>query len=104
MQGSKVAHFFIFFFSCFFYLYCSNFVKMERMLWIEDIVESTQPSPFFINSKIDMVSFVDPHKVVIRRNAFSTFPSARNGGELDGGAKSGRSKHQFSQVERDLDL
>jgi hypothetical protein len=51
-----------------------------------------------------MVSFVDPHKVVIRRNAFSTYPSAQNGGELDGGAKSGRLKHQFSQVERDLDL
>jgi hypothetical protein len=48
-----------------------------------------------------MVSFVDPHKVVIRRNTFS---NARNGGELEGGAKSGRLKHQFSQVESDLDL
>jgi hypothetical protein len=51
-----------------------------------------------------MVSLVDPHKVVHRRNALSTYSSAWNGGELEGGAKSGRLKHQFSQVERDLNL
>jgi hypothetical protein len=28
-----------------------------------------------------MVSFVDPHKVVVTRNAFSTLPSARHEGE-----------------------
>jgi hypothetical protein len=28
-----------------------------------------------------MVGFVDPHKVVVRKNAFSTFPSARHEGE-----------------------
>jgi hypothetical protein len=33
----KVAHFFI----VFFYLCSSNFVRMEDILWIEDIVEST---------------------------------------------------------------
>ncbi len=103
--GSKVPFFlFFFFFNAFFYLCCSNFVKMEKILCIEDIVKSTQASPFLTNSRIDMVSLVDPHKVVHRRNAFSTYSSARNGGELEGGAKSGRLKHQFSQVERDLNL
>jgi hypothetical protein len=77
---------------------------MEKMLWMEDIVESTQASPFFINSRIDMVTFVDPQKVVTRRNAFLTCPSARNGGELEGGANNGMLKHQFSQVEKDLNL
>ncbi len=46
------------------------------MLWIEDIVENTQVPPFLTNSKIDMASFVDPHQGVVKRNAFSTLPSA----------------------------
>jgi hypothetical protein len=46
------------------------------MLWIENIVESTQTPPFLTNSKIDMVSFVDPHKMVVTKNAFSALPSA----------------------------
>jgi hypothetical protein len=48
---------------------------MEDMLWIEDIVESTSTSLFLTNSKVDMVGFVDLHKVVARKNAFSAFPS-----------------------------
>jgi len=48
---------------------------MEDMLWIEDIVESTQTPPYLTNSKIDMVSFVNPHKAVARKNVFSAFPS-----------------------------
>jgi hypothetical protein len=51
-------------------------MRMKEMLWIEDIVESTQAPPFFTNSKVDMVSFVDPHKLVAKRNAFSAFPIA----------------------------
>jgi len=51
-----------------------------------------------------MAGFVDSHKVVARRNAFLAFPSAQNGGESRGGVESGRLKHQFSQVEGDLDL
>jgi len=50
---------------------------MKDVLWIEDIVESTQVPPFLTNLKIAMASFVDPHKVVVRRNAFLTFPNAR---------------------------
>jgi len=49
---------------------------MEDMLYIEEIVESTPSFPFLINSRIDMVNFVHPHKVVVRRNVFSAFPSA----------------------------
>jgi hypothetical protein len=58
------------------------------MLWIEDIVVSTSTSPLFTNSRVNMIGFVDLHKVVARRNAFSTFPSAWNRVELEGGAKS----------------
>ncbi len=72
------------------------------MLWIENIVESTSPPPFWTNFGVDVVGFVDLHKA-IARSAFSTFPSARNGGELEGGAKSGRLKCH-SQLEGDLDL
>jgi hypothetical protein len=48
-------------------------MRMKEMLWI---VESTQAPPFFTNFKVDMVSFVDPHKLVAKRNAFSAFPIA----------------------------
>jgi hypothetical protein len=39
-----------------------------------------------------MASFIDPHKVIIRKSAFLALPNAWNGGELKGGAKSGRLK------------
>jgi hypothetical protein len=51
-----------------------------------------------------MASFVNHHKVVTKRSAFSALPSAQNGGESKGGVKSGSLKHQFSQAEGDLDL
>jgi hypothetical protein len=70
------------------------------MLWIEDIVENTPTPPFvFINFGVDMAGFVDPHKVVVRRSAFSAIPRAQNGDELEDGLESGRLKCQFSQVE-----
>ncbi len=87
---SKVVHFFIFFLV--FYSCCSNSVRLEEMLWIEDIVQSTQAPPFLTNLKVDMASFIDPHKVIIRKSAFLALPNAWNGGELKGGAKSGRLK------------
>jgi hypothetical protein len=51
-----------------------------------------------------MNGFVNFHRVVARRSAFLVFPSAQNGGGLEGQTKSGRLKHQFSQMERYLDL
>jgi hypothetical protein len=77
---------------------------MEDILWIENIVESTPTLHFFTNFKVGMVGFVNLHKVVARRNAFSALPSAQNEGELKSGAKSERLKHQFYQVEGDLNL
>jgi hypothetical protein len=50
---------------------------------------------FFINYRIDMAGFVDPHKVVARRSAFLTLQNAQNGVESIGGVESGRLKHQF---------
>jgi len=51
------------------------------MLWIEDVIESTPTPSFLTNSTIDMADFVDPHKVVIKRSAFSAFPSAQDENE-----------------------
>ncbi len=73
------------------------------MLWIEDILESIPTHPFFTNSIVDMISFVNLHKVIVK-SAFSAFPSAQNEVELEGGAKSERLKRCFSQEEGDLDL
>jgi hypothetical protein len=51
-----------------------------------------------------MVGFMDLYMVVVRRNAFSAFPSARNKGESKGGVESEGLKYQFSQVESNLNL
>jgi hypothetical protein len=41
---------------------------------IEDIVESTLAPPFWTNfSRVDVIDFVDPQKVVARMNAFLAF-------------------------------
>ncbi len=50
-------------------------VKMKNMLWIEDIVESTLALSFLTNFRVDMVGFVNLHKVVVR-SAFLAFSSA----------------------------
>ncbi len=69
--GSKVAYLWFSFFSIVLFYHCySNFVKMENMLWIKDIVKRTLTPPFLTNSRVDMVDFVNLHKVVTRRNAF----------------------------------
>jgi hypothetical protein len=34
-----------------------------------------------------MVDFMDPHKIVVRRSAFSTFLNTRNEGESQGGQR-----------------
>jgi len=65
------------------------------MQWIEDIVKSTQALPFLTNSRVDMVGFVNPHKVVVRKSAFSSFPSAWNGGELEGGVSKEEEKQKI---------
>jgi hypothetical protein len=65
---------------------------MEDMLWIEDIVNNTPTLQFFTNFKVDMVGFVNFHKVIARKNTFSAFPSAQNGGEFKSGAESERLK------------
>jgi hypothetical protein len=60
-------------------------VIVENMLWIEDIIESTPAPSLSINSRIDIASFVHPHKVTAR-SIFSAFPNAQNEDELEGGA------------------
>jgi hypothetical protein len=55
------------------------------MLWIENIAKSILALLFLTNSKVDMIHFVNPYKVVARRSAFSACLSAWNGGELEGG-------------------
>jgi hypothetical protein len=48
---------------------------MDEMLWIEDIIENIEAPPFLTNFRVDRIGFVHLHKVVVRRNAFSTLPS-----------------------------
>ncbi len=56
-----------------------------------------------INSRVDMASFLDLHKV-IARNAFLTFSGAWNETESKGGIESEALKCQFSQPKGDLNL
>ncbi len=73
-------------------------MKMEDMLWMEDIVESKLAPPFLTNSRVDMVDFVNAHKM-IAKSAFLTFSSAWNGVELEGEVENKELKCQFSQLE-----
>ncbi len=68
------------------------------------MLKAHQLPHFFIDSRIDMTSFVNPHKVIAKRNAFSAFPSVWNGVKLEGKVENEELKCQFSQMERDLDL
>jgi len=35
------------------------------MLWIENILESTLAPPLFTNSRVNMVGFMNLHKVIV---------------------------------------
>jgi hypothetical protein len=54
------------------------------MLRIENIAKSILAPSFLTNSKVDMIRFVNPYKM-LARSAFLAFLSAWNGGELEGG-------------------
>jgi hypothetical protein len=43
-------------------------MKMENMLWIEDIVKSIPAPPFLTNFRIDMASYVNPHEIVAKQS------------------------------------
>jgi hypothetical protein len=51
-----------------------------------------------------MASFMNLHKVIVRKTVFSAFSSAQNEGESKGRAKSKKLKCQFSQVKEDLNF
>jgi hypothetical protein len=49
-------------------------MRMENTLWFEDIIAA----PSFLNNfRVDMTEFMDLHKMVVKRSAFSTFPSSK---------------------------
>ncbi len=61
----------------------------------------------FNTFNVGMVGFVDPHKVVVRKNVFPVLGNAQNDGVLEVRTKTfGHTwlKQSFSQVEGDLDL
>jgi hypothetical protein len=51
---------------------------MEDISWLEDIVESTSTIPFLNTCNVGMVGFVDPHKVVVHKNAFPVLANVQN--------------------------
>ncbi len=70
----------------------------------EDIVECTPTISF---SNVGMANFIDPHKVVVGRNAFIVIGNVQNQGVLEVRTNvfgHGGLKHLFSQVEGNLDL
>jgi hypothetical protein len=59
---------------------------MEDFSWMEeDIVECTPTIPF---SSVGMANFIDPHKVVVGRNAILIIGNAQNQGVLEVRTKS----------------
>jgi hypothetical protein len=51
------------------------------------MLKSHQLPPFLSIFRVDIVSFVDLHKVVARRSAFLAFQNAQNRGEWKGELK-----------------
>jgi hypothetical protein len=70
-------------------------------LWIGDIVDNTSTIPFFNTFNVDIARFVDSHKIVVQRNAFSTLQMHKMRTKSFG---HGGLKCPFSQVEGDLNL
>jgi hypothetical protein len=46
-------------------------VRIKDMLWIENITKSILAPSFLTNSRVDMIGFVNPYKMVARMSAFS---------------------------------
>ncbi len=66
-RGPKIRSSRLLFFCFFNFIFnscCSNSMKMEDMLRIENIGENTLVPLFLINLKINMLDFVSSHKVV----------------------------------------
>jgi len=77
------SSFFLLLFIVFLNLCCSNFVKMKwkTCYGLKTLLRANQLPQFFNNFRVDMVDFVNSHKVNIKRNAFWTLTSAWNEGE-----------------------
>jgi hypothetical protein len=76
-------------------------MRIEARLWIENIVAILS---FLTNFKVDMTDFVNLHKVIVRRNAFSTFWSGQNEDESKGEQKVKSWNVNFQKVKGDLNL
>jgi hypothetical protein len=74
------------------------------MLWIEDNFESTLSFSFLINSRVDMADFVNHHKMVAWKSAFSALSSARNQNELKRWARKWRVETSIFTNERGFEL
>jgi hypothetical protein len=70
-------------------------------LWIGDIVENRPTIPFFNTSNVDIARFVDSHKIVAQRNAFSTLQMHKMRTNFFG---HGGLECPFSQIEGYLDF
>ncbi len=70
-------------------------------MWIGDIVENKTIIPYFNTSNVDMAKFVNSHKIVAQRNAFSNLQMRKMRTKSFG---HGGLKCPFSQVKGDLDF
>jgi hypothetical protein len=75
---------------------------METCYGLKTLLKAHQLPHFFIDSRIDMVGFMNPHKVIARRNAFSAFPSVWNG--VGGQGRKWRIEMWIFTSGKDLDL
>ncbi len=67
--GSKI--YFVIHYVPIFIPHLKNCARIEDISWIEDVVECTPIILFMIFKIIDMVGFVNPHKLVVQKSAFS---------------------------------
>jgi hypothetical protein len=81
-QGPRLLIFFVFSpFHCFFYPSCSSVVRMKTSYELKTLYKNKPTPSFWPILKVHMIGFVDPHKVIVKRNPFSTLPSAWHEGD-----------------------
>jgi hypothetical protein len=81
---------------------------MEDISCMEEYIVKCTPTILLLStSSLGMVGFVNAHKVVAQKSAFTILENAQNDGVSEVRTKSfghARLKHSFSQMEGDLDF
>ncbi len=101
---TKVQGFLFYFFSLFFFNpWVQILAEWKTCYELKTLLRVNKLSHFLTNSQLDMLDFVDLHKMLVRRSAFfSPFKCMELNWKVEYKVKG--QKHKFSQMKGNLDL